>query len=137
MRKQTSPLRCIHTDGKQLLEDGHTHRISAEPCSTSAAPTNTSQHSPVPQHHELQQVYVLAVILSSSSASLAKPKATDTGFMRVISRVYFHTTAINISRIPATYAGHLRHQQLSLAPLDPLKKEAGKTPSQQALMQVN
>lgn len=123
----------MHTDGKQLLEDGNRHRISAEPCSTSAALTN----SPVPQHHELQQVYVLAIILSSSSASLAKPKATATGFMRVISRVYFHTTAINISRIPATYTEHLRHQQLSLAPLDPLKKEARKMLSQQALMQVN
>lgn len=102
-----------------------------------SVPTNTSQHSPVPRHHALEQVYVLSIILSSSSASLAKPKATATSFMRVISRVYFHTTAINISRIPATYAGHLRYQQLSPAPLDPLKKEARKMLSQQALMQVN
>lgn len=114
------------------------HRISAEPLQNLCSPPSPqTAHSPLPQHHELQQVYVLAIILSSSSASLAKPKATATAFMRAISRVYFHPTAINISRIPATYAGHLRHQQLSLAPLDPLKKEARKMLSQQALMQVN
>jgi len=57
--------------------------------------------------------------------------------MSIIIRVNFHTTDMNISRIPATYTGHLRHQQLSPAPLDPLKKEAWKMLSQQALMQVN
>jgi len=57
--------------------------------------------------------------------------------MSIISRVYSYTTDTNISRIPATYRGHLRHQQLSPAPFDPLKKEAWKMLSQQALMQVN
>lgn len=121
---------------KQLLEDGSAQDL-CRALQNLCSPTNTSQHSPVPQHHELEQLYVLAIILSSSSASLAKPKATAIGFMRAISQVYFHTTAINVSRIPATYAGHLRHQQLSPAPLDPLKKEAQKMLSQQALMQVN